>query len=44
MNFVDGSRSMSNMRAIEAHFGRTIELLDINDPDQIEKAVYSTTT
>ncbi len=39
MNFVDGSRSMSNMRAIETHFGRKIEPLDINDPDEIVKAI-----
>ncbi|XP_064385285.1 ATP-dependent RNA helicase DDX19A-like [Halichondria panicea] len=38
INFVDGSRSMGNLRTIESHFGRKIEKLDINDPDQIEAA------
>ena len=39
INFVDGPRSMSNMRFIESHFGRKIEKLDIEDPDKIEAAV-----
>ena len=37
VNFVDGPRSLRNLKAIEEHFGRTIERLDTDDPDAIEK-------
>ncbi|XP_059178565.1 DEAD-box helicase Dbp80-like [Physella acuta] len=37
INFVDGHRSMNTMRYIEKHFGRTIEKLDADDLDAIEK-------
>lgn len=35
LNFVDGHRSLSNMKAIEEHFGRKIEKLDLSDAEQI---------
>eukprot|EP00117_Sycon_ciliatum_P020924 scpid49735/ scgid18499/ ATP-dependent RNA helicase DDX19A; DDX19-like protein; DEAD box protein 19A len=35
INFVDGSRSMRNMRFIEEHFGKKIEKIDKTDNDQI---------
>ena len=41
INFVDGHRSLQNMRKIEEHFGRKIEKLSIDDPDEIEQAVTS---
>lgn len=41
INFVDGQRSMQNLRKIEEHFGRKIERLSIDDPDEIEQAVAS---
>ncbi|KAI8796260.1 ATP-dependent RNA helicase DDX19A [Biomphalaria glabrata] len=37
INFVDGQRSMTTMRYIEKHFGRTISKLDAGDLDAIEK-------
>lgn len=41
INFVDGQRSMSNMREIEKHFGRAIVELNTEDPDVMEQAVAS---
>ena len=35
INFVDGPRSKKNMLEIADHFGKTIERLDIDDPDKI---------
>ncbi|KAL5014955.1 hypothetical protein ScPMuIL_009225 [Solemya velum] len=37
INLIDGNRSYNTMRAIEKHFGRTIEKLDADDIDAIEK-------
>ena len=39
INFVDGPRSRKNMQEIADHFGRKIEKLNIDDPDQIEEAI-----
>lgn len=39
INFVDGQRSMQNLRKIEEHFNRKIERLSLDDPDEIEQAV-----
>ena len=39
INFVDGQRSYANMKKIEEHFGKKIEKLSIDDPDEIEQAV-----
>ena len=41
INFVDGPRSMANLKTIEEHFGRTIAKLDTDDLDNIEEAVAS---
>ena len=41
INFVDGQRSMQNLRKIEEHFNRKIERLSLDDPDEIEQAVAS---
>ena len=37
INFVDGRRSHDNLMFIQDHFGRTIQKLDAEDPDAIEK-------
>jgi len=37
INFVDGTRTMNTMKAIEKHFGRTIHKLDADDLDAIAK-------
>ncbi|XP_064610442.1 ATP-dependent RNA helicase DDX19A-like [Liolophura sinensis] len=37
INMVDGHRSMQVMKEIEKHFGRTIEPLNADDMDEIEK-------
>ena len=39
INFVDGPRSMSNLKEIESHFGRKIVKLDTDDFDSMERAV-----
>ena len=39
INFVDGHRSMNNMREIERHFGRPIVELNTDDFDDLEQAV-----
>lgn len=39
INFVDGPRSMQNMRKIEEHFGRKVTKLSVDDPDLLEQAV-----
>ena len=41
INFVDGHRSMNNMREIERHFGRPIVELNTDDFDDVEQAVAS---
>lgn len=37
INFVDGRRSFDNLMVIQEHFKHTIEKLDTDDPDEIEK-------
>jgi len=39
INFVDGPRSMQNLRKIEEHFGRKVTKLSVDDPDLLEQAV-----
>ena len=39
VNFIDGQRSMANMKKIEEHFGKKILLLETNDVDALEKLV-----
>ena len=39
VNFIDGQRSMVNMKKIEEHFGKKILLLETNDVDALEKLV-----
>ncbi len=41
INFVDGTRSMNNLKEIERHFGRSIHKLDTEDFDQLEQALSS---
>jgi len=41
INFVDGPRSMQNLRKIEEHFGRKVTKLSVDDPDLLEQAVAS---
>ena len=41
INFVDGPRSMQNLRKIEEHFGRKVTKLSVDDPDLLEQAVTS---
>lgn len=37
INLVDSDKSMDVCKQIEQHFGRTIEFLDTDDADQVEK-------
>ena len=39
VNFIDGKRSMANMKKIEEHFGKKILLLETDDVDALEKLV-----
>ena len=41
INFVDGPRSMANLKTIEDHFDRKIEKLAVDDADLLEQAVLS---